>query len=325
MTQMHLYEFLSCVANAVDDPVARSNFIAEVLSGAVETVQSNDFMQLVASPQSLLSGLGVAQARDQPDIVTNPQTVELVAQTYDKAFSALNRLLSVGRRCNEAARRRGKSSTINANNLPEYNLNLVDEGPVSIQKLAIADPFVILWPKILPSLLQAYETVLSVWRPEHQAALLPNRLQRYVYAISDDEAFLAKNVDARSGGVFGEGGTAGSVVSGVDRRDLNLVPKWSGWLNELRNTCFQLVGLLIGQGVLFAPEVASLYPRIVSVLTDSLNLQSMEHRHVTQFLKHIVEMLLRLYTPLISVQSLGRSLSMCGTAWRRHGKTLGIL
>jgi hypothetical protein len=97
---------------------------------------------------------------------------------------------------------------------------------------------------------------LSAWRPEHQAIFLQNRYQRYAYAISDDEAYLSKNQSAASsgGGVFGEGGTAGSVVAGPDRRDMNLVPKWSGWFNELRNTCFQLFGLLAAQRVLFAPE-----------------------------------------------------------------------
>ncbi|GKY93691.1 hypothetical protein MPSEU_000336300 [Mayamaea pseudoterrestris] len=292
MNQMHLYEFLSCVANAVDDPVTRSNFIADVLSMAVETVQSDDFMQLVATPQSLLTGLGILQAREQPNFVIDPGNVETVLKTYEKAFSALNRLLSVGRRCNEAARKRPKAISSNASGMSESYIHFADEGPVSISQLAETDPFVVLWPKILPALLTVYESILGIWRPEHQAALLPNNLQRYTYAISDDEAFLAKNVDGKSGGVFGEGGTAGSVVSGTDRRAKNLVPRWSGWLNELRNTCFQMFGLLISQSVLFSPEIANYYPRIVAVLTDSITLQSMEHRHLTQFLKHVVEMLL---------------------------------
>jgi hypothetical protein len=293
MNQMHLYEFLSCVANAVDDPAARSNFISDVLSGAVEIVLSEEFAQLFASPYAFLSGMGVMQARGQPQYVTDPVNVQRVSDTYHRMFNALNRLLSVGRRCNEAARKR--PTPVSLSTVPRMSsdgLNHIDEGPVSLQQLSQKDPFVLLWPTILPAFLQVYETILSIWRPEHQAVLLQDKLQRYVFAISDDEAFLAKNVDGKSGGVFGDGGTAGSVVSGADRRESNLVPKWSGWLNELRNTCFQMFGLLISQGVLFAPEVAALYPRIVAVLTDQLNLQSMEHRHMTQFLKHVVELLL---------------------------------
>jgi exportin-5 len=137
-----------------------------------------------------------------------------------------------------------------------------------------------------------YESILTVWRPEHQAVLLTSPLQRYVYAISDDEAFLAQNQNGKSGGVFGEGGTAGSVVAGTDRRHLNLLPKFAGWFNELRNGCFQLLALLSAQRGMFAPELVQLYPRIVAVITDPLNLRSMEHRHITQFLTHVVELLL---------------------------------
>jgi hypothetical protein len=36
MNQMHLYEFLSCVASEVEDPVVRANFIGDVLSNAVK-------------------------------------------------------------------------------------------------------------------------------------------------------------------------------------------------------------------------------------------------------------------------------------------------
>jgi len=140
--------------------------------------------------------------------------------------------------------------------------------------------------------LTLYEAILTIWRPDHQALLLQNQYQRYAYAISDDEAYTSKTHNSHSGGVFGEGGTAGSVVAGTHRRDTNLVPKWSGWFNELRNTCFQMFGLLATGRVLFAPEIADMYPRLVAVLVDPVNLKSMEHRHFTQFLKHVIELLL---------------------------------
>jgi exportin-5 len=98
--------------------------------------------------------------------------------------------------------------------------------------------------------------------------------------------------DGKSGGVFGEDGTAGSVVAGTDRRDVNIVPKWSGWLNELRNTCYQMFGLLATGRAMFSPELASMYPRLVAVMVDPISLKSMEHRFITQFLKHVVELLL---------------------------------
>jgi len=301
LNQMHLYEFLSCIATAVKDPLARSDFISKVLSNAVETLESPETQQYFNSVPSFLAAFGVTDA--QPETVANPEVVSVVTSRYNNLFSALNRLLSVGRRCNEAARkeilaemRNPASSTVLSGSgfgSAVSQLNFPDEGPLAIQKLAENDPFVPLWPRILPLVLQIYEVILSVWRPEHQAAFLAHPVRRYLYAFSDDEAFLAKSQgEGKSGGVFGDGGTAGSVVSGVDRRAVNLVPKWSGWFNELRNTVFQFMGLLAAQRVLFAPEISSMYPRIVAVLTDQVNLRSMEHRHITQFLKHFVEILL---------------------------------
>ena len=302
MNQMHLYEFLSCVATAVENPQDRSNFIAEVLSGGLTVLESAEVQQSIQSASTLLAAFGVSQAADRPETLTEPANVERVLNFYRKLFTPLNQLLSVGRRCNEAARKKTVIGGVSIENLPPSQPGFgepgqpafpPDEGPLSVQELAINDPFAPLWPRIIPTVLQIYEAILSVWRPEFQASMLQNRYQRYVYAISDDEAFLAKSQNTKTaGGVFGEGGTAGSVVAGTDRRDENLVPKWSGWFNELRNTCFQLLGLFAGQRVLYAPEVSALYPRVVAVLTDPLNLKSMEHRHLTQFLKHVVELVL---------------------------------
>ena len=95
---------------------------------------------------------------------------------------------------------------------------------------------------------------------------------------------MARKTGGKNGGVFGEGGTAGSIIPGTDRRDMNLAPRWSGWLNEMRNALFQMLGLLAGQRVLYAPEVNEFFPQLVSVVTDPENLRAMEHRHCTQYL-----------------------------------------
>ena len=303
MNQMHLYEFLSCVATAVENPQDRSNFIADVLAGALATLKSDEIQRAIQTPSSLLAAFGVTQAAERPESVTEPGNVARVQQFYRTFFTSLNQLLSVGRRCSEAARKKSILGGLSFTKIPlSQNPDFgepgqpsfpSDEGSLSLQDLAINDPFTPLWPRILPTVLQVYEVTLGVWRPEFQAALLQNSYQRYIFAITDDEAYTAKNQSFKSsGGVFGEGGTAGSVVSGTDRRDINLVPKWAGWFNELRNTCFQLLGLLAGQRVLYAPEISSLFPRVVAVLTDPLNLKSMEHRHLTQYLKHVIEILL---------------------------------
>lgn len=294
MNQMHLYEFLSCVATAVDDPVARAGFISNVLSSPLETLQSAEVQQQISSPEALLASMGITAAGESPHNATNPDYVRSVTRSYNTCFTALNRLLSVGKRCNEAARKRGSNigHPLSATSAGSASDGFIDEGPVSLQDLAVLDPFVPLWPQILRSLLSLTYSVLSLWRPEHQALLLRNPLQRFALAISDDEAYSSTNREKSSGGVFGEGGTAGSVVSGTDRRDINLVPKWSGWLNELRNSCFQLFGLLATSRALFAPELRDMYPAIVSALVDSDNLKAMEHRHYSTYLKHVCELLL---------------------------------
>lgn len=281
-SQMHLYEFLSCVATAVEDPVSRSRFVADVLSNAINILESPEVKQVIASTEQLSEALGIAQSSTNPASVTDPENVRNVTRRYVNVFSALNQLLSVGKRCNEASRKRHRGIiTVPSSS---FTSNFPDEGPVSIRDIETYDPFVPLWPRILPSLLQVLDVTLRLWHPEHQVVLLQNPIQRYALAISDDEAYLSQKHDHKTGGVFGEGGTAGSVVSGIDRRADNLVPKWSGWLNELRNTCFQMLGLLAGSRVLFAPELASLFPQFVAVVADPDHLRAMEHRHFTQYM-----------------------------------------
>lgn len=285
--RMHLYEFLSCVATAVDDPIARARFVADVLADALDLLDSPEVKQTISSVEAFLTALGIMGARTDPSIVTNPASVARVTNLFVNLFSAFNQLLSVGKRCHEAAKKRpnGGLPMQSMPNLQGDNLNFPDEGPIDLSQLAMNDPFIPLWPRILPSLLQVIDVALKVWHPSIQAALLPDSIQRYAFAISDDEAYMAKvQENKKSGGVFGEGGTAGSVVKGTDRRDENLVPRWSGWLNELRNTCFQLLGLIAGQRALYAPEISSLYPKIVSIVVNQEHLRAMEHRHLIQLM-----------------------------------------
>lgn len=282
--QMHLYEFLSCVATAVEDPVSRSSFIADVLSHAISVLESPVAKQSISSVDGLLQLFGVAPAASNPSSVTDPQNVKAVSYQYSEIFSAMNQIVSVGKRCNEAARKRHggiipvqSGSTVTTANFP-------DEGPISIRDLAINDPFAPLWPRVFPILLQMLNVLLQAWHPEYQAVLLQNPIQRYAYAISDDEAYMSQLHDKMGEGVFGEGGTAGSVVSGVDRRDTNLAPKWSGWFNELRNTCFQMLGLVAGSRALYSPELSSLFPQFVSVVANQEHLRALEHRQLTQYM-----------------------------------------
>ncbi|KAL9188652.1 hypothetical protein ACHAXT_007030 [Thalassiosira profunda] len=306
INEMHLYEFLSCVATAVENPVDRANFVADVLSNSIRSLEAPEIQTSIQSVEGLLSFTGITQAATNPGCVTDHDFVKKVTKDFSSLFSSLNQLLSVGKRCHEAAKKRpngGLPVQALSPTVDENASNFPDEGSVGINDLAINDPFVPLWPKLLPTLLQVLDVTLQVWHPECQASLLRNSIQRYAIAVSDEELYLAaKKESSGVGGVFGKGGTAGSIVSGVDRRQMNLAPRWAGWFNELRNNCFQLLGLLCAQRVMFAPEIAPLFPRLVSIITNPEHLRSMENRHFTQYLKQFVEVML-LTCPITLYQS----------------------
>jgi hypothetical protein len=287
--RMHLYEFLSCVANAIEDSKLRAKFIADVLSESLNVLNSPMILEATSSIEGFMNFLGVTEAGINRNSVTNIEHVSRTTQNFARFYSAFNQLLSVGRRCSEAAKMRpnGGIPLFHHRQILQFTDDLQpfpDEGPVAISVLSNDDPFVPLWPKFLPVFLRTLDVLFRMWHPEYQARYLCNDLQRFVYSISDDEVYLARKQDNADGGVFGEGGTAGSVVSGWSRKDKNLLPRWSGWLNELRNACLQLLGLLAAQRVLFAPDLSSSFPGIVTTLADVTHLRAMEHRHMTQYM-----------------------------------------
>lgn len=255
VNEMHLYEFLSSVATAVENPTERASFVADILANALRSLEAPNVQNAIQSAEGLISFLGISQVAANPSCVTDTEFVQKVTNEFTVLYSSFNQLLSVGKRCHGGAKSH-KNGGIPLLHLSPGSVDEIkaaqtfpDEGAVSLKDLAANDPFVPLWPKFLPSLMQTLDVTLQVWHPKYQAIFLQNNIQRYALAISDDEAFLAKKQESGVGGVFGKGGTAGSVISGADRRDMNLAPRWSGWFNELRNNCFQLLGLLCMQRV----------------------------------------------------------------------------
>jgi len=302
--RMHICEFLSVIATAIEQPKDRAKFISDVLSDAISVLESDIITKAVSSVDGFLTFLGVKDAGINHTTVTDANNVQTVTKNFARLFSAYNQLLSVGKRCLESTKFRPNGGIPFLNDsTPQvqlvsssmYNfreINFPDEGPVSMQILTYDNPFIPLWTRILPPLLRTTDVILRLWHPEYQAQLFSNDLQRFLYAISDDEAYMAQKQDTTSnGGVFGESGTAGTVVSGWSRRDQNLVPRWSGWMNELRHTVFQLFGLMAADRVLYSPDFSGSFPGIVAVLANPVHLRSMEHRHLMQFWKQFVEYL----------------------------------
>jgi Exportin-5 family len=297
--RMHLYEFLTVVATAVEDPAQQSNFVGSVLADALNTLEAPEAQEALSSVENFSSFVGIAQAAAYPGSVTDVSNVKAVAERFSRFFSAFNELLSVGRRCHEASKKRpsgGIPITASIGGAPTRipkdmsvaeaaeTLFFPDEGPVSLQDLAVNDPFVPLWPRILPQVLRMLDILFKMWHPKWQATCMKNSIQRYALAISDDDAFLCRKNGSSSGGVFGEGGTAGSIIPGTDRREMNLAPRWSGWFSEFRNTLLQTLGLFAGQRALYSPEISQFFPQIIAVVVDTENLRAMEHRHFAQYL-----------------------------------------
>ena len=126
-----------------------------------------------------------------------------------------------------------------------------DESIVSLKDIEINDIFVPLWSRILKSLICILGILFTIWHPRYQGPLLKNAILRYAHAISDLEAYLAKNHGSQSsGGVFGKGETARSVVARWERRGTNLAQKWIEWFNAP-----QYLYLLTSQRALYALEL----------------------------------------------------------------------
>eukprot|EP00587_Corethron_hystrix_P001604 CAMPEP_0113303620 /NCGR_PEP_ID=MMETSP0010_2-20120614/3961_1 /TAXON_ID=216773 ORGANISM="Corethron hystrix, Strain 308" /NCGR_SAMPLE_ID=MMETSP0010_2 /ASSEMBLY_ACC=CAM_ASM_000155 /LENGTH=1151 /DNA_ID=CAMNT_0000157649 /DNA_START=890 /DNA_END=4346 /DNA_ORIENTATION=- /assembly_acc=CAM_ASM_000155 len=287
--QMHLYEFLSCVANAIDDPFKRASFVSDVLSGSVSTLESDECTSAFSSVEGLMMAIGMYQAGGNLSFVSNLDSVQEVTARFGRMFAAFNQILSVGKRCSAAAKKRG---------FPMQNSSPLSQSTVSLDSAFILPPDEDM-AEALPPLLKMSDTVSKLWKPEYQIRHFLDPCQRFIYAISDDDAYTATKRDIAGGGVFSESGTAGSVVRGINRKQMNLLPRWAGWLNELRNASFQLLGLMSEQRVLYSPEFSLYYPSLVQALLSQENLKSMEHRHVTQLVKQFIEpMLLHCPSPL---------------------------
>lgn len=270
LNQTHLYEFLSCVASAVANANERIRFVRTVLAQSIDLLNSSDVLSSVNSTSGLLDAFGVSASLTDPNSVTETDNVRRVQQKFSALFTALNQLLSVGKRCRELSSRK-TDSAVNADLVKQHHADHM----YSIQDIALTDPFVPCWLEFFPTVLKVYKAIVSIWTTNCQAILLRHPVQRFVLAVSDEE-------------VIGREQLSGSVVAGTNRKEMNLVPKWSGWCNELRNTSFQMIGLLASSKALFAKEMVAYYSDLISVVTDAESLLAMEHRHIIQLMKTLL-------------------------------------
>ena len=97
--------------------------------------------------------MGIAQAKEYPASVTDPTNVKNVTTRFARLFSAFNQLLSVGKRCHEAARKRPNGGIPFSSSMPQQlhqpqddtiqptPQSFPDEGPVSIRDLSVRKGF----------------------------------------------------------------------------------------------------------------------------------------------------------------------------------------
>ncbi|GMH80393.1 hypothetical protein TL16_g08529 [Triparma laevis f. inornata] len=291
---MHLIEFLTCVANATQDNAKKTSFIDSVLTDSVNALTSGaEMTAMTSSVENLLSAIAITPDPTNAS-VTDPVTVERISANYSRCFSALNQIMNVGKRCDENTKSK-ESPFLIPFKQQQQQFTLQNppptEGPISLTELAQFDAFVHLWPQILPALINTLSVAYQMWAPEIRCKLLSHKLQRYALALSDEEAIVATKKFTAGTNPMEQVEQTGYVCAGTNKRKINLVPRWAGWMNELRNCPLQMLGLLASQRALFCPELQPILPSIINIFS-SQNLKALEHRHLIQLLKQFIEPLL---------------------------------
>lgn len=162
------------------------------------------------------------------------------------------------------------------------------EASISLADLGSYDAFAPNWPTVIPAVLKALGVTMQAWSPAVRSKLLSNPVQRFVLALSDEEAIVATKKFVAGGNPMQEVEDQGYVIKGSNKRRADLMPRWSGWLNETRNCPLQVLGMASMHRALYSPELQQFYPSIVHIFSDQ-NLKSMEHRHMVQLLKQVRE------------------------------------
>ncbi len=272
--KQHLIEFLTCVANAIPDQSNKSTFITSMLQESLNYFGTHDFQALTTSTDNFLAAMGILNA--SASSVTDPAVVNPISTQYSKLFSSLNQLLSVAKRCNES------SNPCAQREIAGF------EGPVSLADLAAIDPFVHHWLTLLPVILSILTTTTRIFLPEIRAHLLSDPIARFALAVSDEEAIVATKKFTATSNPMEEVELHGFVIKNTNKRKCNLAPRWPGWLNELRNTPLQMLGLLASSRSLFSPEFSPHYQSFVDFFSPA-NLKIMEHRHMIAVIKQFTE------------------------------------
>ena len=280
--RVYLTEFLTCVANDINDPARKVEFVTSILSASMDHISSGEnFRAMTSSVEGMLTTMGICPS---PTVqrVTDPAFVRTTSMSFSETYSALNQIMNVGKRCDAR---------------PKIWLShSMREDSISLKDLAANNSFAYHWPKVLPPILKCLDLLCKAWSPQVRGPLLLNDLQRYAFAITDEEAVFSIRPTGDSSNPMEAVERDGLVITGTSRRQENLAARWSYWLCELQQSCLGLLGLSLSQRAFFSPELRAVLPAVSTTFSEQ-NLKHLEHRQFIYVIKTFVEPLLT-HTPV---------------------------
>lgn len=144
---------------------------------------------------------------------------------------------------------------------------------LSLEALAEVNPFVPIWRRVLPNLLQLLRVLHGMWAPDVRVTLAAHPEARHLLSLNDDE------VQSR---VKAGGQRPPALASSLAAAPLR---RWPLWLNQLRQSAYQMLEKCCHHKVLYYSTETLLAVRACVVEA----LPHMDHRHVPWFTKSVLE------------------------------------
>jgi hypothetical protein len=263
-------EMLVVVANALGDSQQRMTFIAELVSDSEAYWESPTTSMSLSSVPAFLELFGVRPGAQGVSEI--PKSSADWDKAYDQTHAllgVLNTFLGVTRRL-KVPQQDDISSKDPA--LAEIARVLICD-PLSLEELAQINPFVPVWARILPNLLALLRVLHGMWAPDVRRGLLAHPDLRHLLSLNDDEV-LAR---VKAGGTRPP---QQNVAPGG-----NQCRKWPTWLNQVRQSAYQLLEKACHHKVIYY------HPETLLAMRETVlgPLVWMEHRHVPWLIKNFLE------------------------------------
>jgi len=175
-----LIEMLVVVANALPDPQQRMAFIQELVADSEAYWENASTTQALGSVPAFLGLLGVGADGSVP--TTEAQWDEAYDRTH-ALLGALNTFLGVTRRLKVPVQDDISSKDPQLAGVAKA---LIME-QLSLEALAEVNPFVPVWGRVLPNLLQLLRALHGMWAPDMRATLTAHPEARHLLSLNDDE------------------------------------------------------------------------------------------------------------------------------------------